>query len=129
MTSQKPNPESAAEKNFSSEMYLPLSTPSMSNPPSFTCLILYLSKVRFTCWRFMTVASPARLLVKRHPNGFHLRIGLERMGTHFAAEPALLVAAKGRSTVKTVIGVDPDGAGFNPLRQSMSHGDVPCPDG
>ena len=68
-------------------------------------------------------------LVKRHPYGFHLRIGLERVSTHFAAEPALLVAAKGRGTVKAVIGVDPDGAGFDPLRQSMSHGDVPCPDG
>src|SRR4029453_8892606 len=52
------------------------------------------------------------LLVDGHiyPHGFELRVVIERMEAHLAAESALLVAAEGGGAVVHVVGVDPDGA-------------------
>src|SRR5215470_5500167 len=46
-TSQKPSPPSAAERNFSSETYLPRHTPSMSTPPTFALRRPFSANQRF----------------------------------------------------------------------------------
>src|SRR5207245_4704321 len=49
ITSQKPRPLSAAPQNLSSDTYFPRSTPSTSNPPSFTLRISCLRNSSGSC--------------------------------------------------------------------------------
>src|SRR5688500_7814009 len=52
--------------------------------------------------------------VQIDPDTLDLRVVLECVGAHLAAEAALLVAAEGRGCVADVIGVHPDRAGLRP---------------
>src|SRR5262245_63518936 len=72
---------------------------------------------------------PSALEVQVHPDGFHLRIVLERVRAHFAAEAARLVAAEGGRGVVHVVGVDPDGARLELPRYVVRLLDVARPDG
>src|SRR5713101_6311002 len=112
MTSQKPKCDSTAEKNFSSETYLPRSTPSISKPPSLTLSILCFWNACLICWRFIREPQARRWRgrrrrkhvapIERHPNRLHLGIRLEGVGAHLAPEAGLLVAAEGRARVEAI---------------------------
>jgi hypothetical protein len=52
------------------------------------------------------------LHVQVHPDALDLRVVLERVGRHLAAEAAGLVAAERRGGVVDVVGVDPDRPGL-----------------
>src|SRR5213594_4106029 len=48
-------------------------------------------------------------LIQIHPDALHLRVVLERVHAHLAAEAALLVTAERRGRVVDIVRVDPDG--------------------
>src|SRR5262245_50189027 len=71
--------------------------------------------------------SPEPLLIQIYPDTLHLRVVLERVHAHLAAEAALFVAAKRRSGVVDVVRVDPDCARLQLARDVMRLLDVPGP--
>ena len=67
-------------------------------------------------------------MIEIHPDALHLRVVLERVHAHLAAEAALLVAAERRRRVVDVVGVDPDRAGLELARDVVRLLDVLRPD-
>src|SRR5258708_3686613 len=60
---------------------------------------------------FRSFPKPAdRLARKINPDALDLSVKFQRMLAHLASIPGLFVAAKRRSRVHHVIGIDPDGA-------------------
>src|SRR5712692_1355014 len=99
----------------------------MSKTPSFTRRMPRSSNLRLMRCGFMRSSSPeagqgagcdpggpphnataSSGLSQGHPDGFHVRILLERVRAEVASEAALLVAAEGRAAIKPVIGINPD---------------------
>ncbi len=74
--------------------------------------------------RDRAVKRSAGLLIQVHPDALHLRVVLERVHAHLAAEAALLVAAERRRGVVDVVGVDPDRAGLELARDVVRLLDV-----
>src|SRR5574337_1415357 len=72
--------------------------------------------------------SALHLNIQIHPYALYLRVVLERVDAHLAAEPAGLVAAERRRRVVDVVGVDPDRAGLEPARREVRFLDVTRPD-
>src|SRR6266702_3521428 len=124
MTSQKPRPLSVAERNFSRPMYLPRRTPSMSKPPTLIFVMLGSASKPWTVLGSISVKTE----LQRNPNGFDLRIRLEGVLAHLAAEAALLVTAERSSAVEAIVGIDPHDSGLDRPRQAMRAPHVASPD-
>src|SRR5215218_8654656 len=67
-------------------------------------------------------------LIEIHPDRFDLRVVLERVGAHFSAEAALLVAAERGRRIVDVVSVDPDGSRLELPRHVVCFLDVAGPD-
>src|SRR3954465_740160 len=109
MTSQNPKPLSTAERNLSIDTYLPRKTPSMSNPPILARVTPRSSRSFRSCCASIMASLPRRARIwkmgrflRRDPDGFGLRIELERVDAHFPPPPRLLHAPEGRSAVEAI---------------------------
>src|SRR5262245_55283533 len=124
ITSQKPKPLSATDQNFSSDKYLPRSTPSMSNPPTLTRLTSLSLKRGWRSFRSM-----GRILPTTPGNvGLLLALALSPACDDAAKTPGVPPGVVGDGGVgfpdagppldctKTASDVDADGDTFSPDR-------------
>src|SRR5258708_789387 len=69
-----------------------------------------------------------RVTLELGADRLHLRIEFQRIMSHFAAPPGLLVASEGQRRVEDVVAVDPDRAGPQLRGDTMRLADVARPD-
>src|SRR5437867_5387680 len=74
-----------------------------------------------------TAARPQRARSDRGADRLYLGVEIERLMAHLPAPAGLLVAPEGKSGIKDVVAVDPDGAGPEAAGEAMCLGQVACP--